>query len=134
MRSMIKDESGFTLIEMMIVVAIIAVLTAVAIPKFNDSLALTNTTRVQADLQSLDTAIAMYRLQNGKLPNDLSDLDEYIDVDNVEAPSGDIYIDGVLTSNSGDEEYMLTADKQNASFMGKTRADFGRKKTAGSGE
>lgn len=134
MRSMIKDESGFTLIEMMIVVAIIAVLTAVAIPKFNESLALTNTTRVQADLQSLDTAIAMYRLQNGKLPNDLSDLDEYIDVDNVEAPSGDIYIDGVLTSNSGDEEYTLTTDKQNASFMGKTRADFGRKKTAGSGE
>ena len=134
MRSMIKDESGFTLIEMMIVVAIIAVLTAVAIPKFNESLALTNTTRVQADLQSLDTAIAMYRLQNGKLPNDLSDLDEYIDVDNVEAPSGDIYIDGVLTSNSGDEEYTRTADKQNASVMGKTRDAFGRKKTAGSSE
>ena len=134
MRSIIKDESGFTLIEMMIVVAIIAILTAVAIPKFNESLALTNTTRVQADLQSLDTAIAMYRLQNGKLPNDLSDLDEYIDIDNIEAPSGDIYIDGVLANGSGDEEYTLTADKQNASFMVKTRGFFGINKTTGSNE
>lgn len=134
MKNMIKDENGFTLIEMMIVVAIIAILTAVAIPKFNESLAITNTTRVQADLQSLDTAIAMYQLQNGRLPNDLADLDEYIDIDNVEAPSGDIYIDGVLTTNSGDEKYTLTSDKHNASFMGKTRTDFGKKKTTSSDE
>lgn len=132
MKNIIRDENGFTLIEMMIVVAIIAILTAVAIPKFNESLALTNTTRVQADLQSLDTAIAMYRLQNGKLPNDLSDLDDYIDIASVQAPSGDVYIDGVLTPNSDNENYALTADKQNASFMGKTRTDFSRKSATGS--
>ena len=48
MKRILRDEKGFTLIEMMIVVAIIAILSAVAIPKFNESLALTNTTRVQA--------------------------------------------------------------------------------------
>lgn len=34
------SEDGFTLIEMMIVVAIIAILTAIALPKFNESLAM----------------------------------------------------------------------------------------------
>ena len=52
------SEDGFTLIEMMIVVAIIAILTAIALPKFNKSLAKENTSRVQADLQNLNTAIA----------------------------------------------------------------------------
>ena len=61
------SEDGFTLIEMMIVVAIIAILTAIALPKFNESLAMANTSRVQADLQSLDTAIAMY------MPSSLQD-------------------------------------------------------------
>lgn len=132
MKRILRDEKGFTLIEMMIVVAIIAILSAVAIPKFNESLALTNTTRVQADLQSLDTAIAMYRLQNGKYPNDLSDLDDYIDVASVQAPSGDVYIDGVLTPNSDNENYTLSSNKQNAVFMGKLRTDFSQKATTNS--
>lgn len=132
MKRILRDEKGFTLIEMMIVVAIIAILSAVAIPKFNESLALTNTTRVQADLQSLDTAIAMYRLQNGKYPNDLSDLDDYIDVTSVQAPTGDVYIDGVLTPNSDNENYTLSSNKQNAVFMGKLRTDFSQKATTNS--
>lgn len=132
MKRILRDEKGFTLIEMMIVVAIIAILSAVAIPKFNESLALTNTTRVQADLQSLDTAIAMYRLQTGKYPNDLSDLDDYIDVASVQAPTGDVYIDGVLTSNNDNENYTLSSDKQNAVFMGKLRTDFSQKATTNS--
>ncbi len=123
-----KEQGGFTLIEMMIVVAIIAILTAVAIPRFNESLALTNTARVQADLQSLDTAIAMYRVQNGKAPQALSDLNDYIDVDNIKAPTGDVYINGVLTSNDSDATYELTSDKYNASFMGKMRTEFGKAK------
>lgn len=132
MKRILQDEKGFTLIEMMIVVAIIAILSAVAIPKFNESLALTNTTRVQADLQSLDTAIAMYRLQTGKYPNDLNDLDDYIDVASVQAPTGDVYIDGVLTPNTDNENYTLSTDKQNAVFMGKLRTDFSQKATTSS--
>ena len=111
---------------MMIVVAIIAILTAIALPKFNESLAMANTSRVQADLQSLDTAIAMYKVQNNRAPQDISDLDEYIDVENIKAPTGDVYINGVLTSNETGENYSLNSDKTNATFMGKTRMEFGK--------
>ncbi len=121
-----KGQEGFTLIEMMIVVAVIAILTAVAIPKFNESLTLANTARVQADLQSLDTAIAMYRVQNGTVPQALTDLDEFIDTANIKAPGGDVYIGGELTGNEKGEDYALSADKMNATFMGKTRTEFGK--------
>lgn len=128
MTSFIKEQKGFTLIEMMIVVAIIAILTAVAIPKFNESLAMTNTARVQADLQSLDTAIAMYRVQhNGQAPSNLKDLENFIEVDKIEAPGGDVYINGVLTSNENKENYTLASGGKNALFMGKTRSEFGNK-------
>lgn len=129
-KSLWLKEDGFTLMEMMIVVAIIAILTAIALPKFNESLALANTARVQADLQSLDTAIAMYRVQNGSAPQAITDLDEYIDVDNVKAPTGDVYIDGVLTPNENNENYALNSDKTNATFMGKTRVEFGKTTSA----
>lgn len=128
MKVFIKAQQGFTLIEMMIVVAIIAILTAVAIPKFNESLAMTNTARVQADLQSLDTAIAMYRVQKGGgVPLSLQDLTDFIEVDKIKAPGGDVYINGVLTSNENGATYELTSDRKNASFMGKTRSEFGNK-------
>lgn len=128
MKNFIKAQQGFTLIEMMIVVAIIAILTAVAIPKFNESLAMTNTARVQADLQSLDTAIAMYRVQNnGKAPASLKDLADFIEVDKIEAPGGDVYINGVLTSNENNENYTLASGGKNALFMGKARSEFGNK-------
>ena len=35
----------------------------------------------------LDTAIAMYKVQNNRAPQDISDLDEYIDVENIKAPN-----------------------------------------------
>ena len=121
------SEDGFTLIEMMIVVAIIAILTAIALPKFNESLAMANTSRVQADLQSLDTAIAMYKVQNNRAPQDISDLDEYIDVENIKAPTGDVYVNGVLNSNETGENYSLNSDKNKMLlFMGKTRMEFGK--------
>ena len=115
---------------MMIVVAIIAILTAIALPKFNESLAMANTARVQADLQSLDTAIAMYRVQNDTVPQSIADLSDYIDVDNIKAPTGDVYIDGVLTSNESGENYSLNADKTNATFLGKTRVEFANKNSS----
>lgn len=130
LKKLFQQRQGFTLIEMMIVVAVIAVLTAIAVPKFNESLAMANTARVQADLQSLDTAIAMYRVNEGKAPQSLADLSEYIDTDNLKAPGGDVYIGGVLTSNENGDTYILSDDKTNATFMGKVRTEFGRESKA----
>ena len=45
----------------MVVIAILGVLAAIAIPRFNESTAKANTARVQADLRTIDSASVQYQ-------------------------------------------------------------------------
>ena len=57
-----KRSSGFTLIEIMIVVVILAVLAATIIPQFSTSVNDSKVSAMQTNLQSLRTQIQLYRL------------------------------------------------------------------------
>jgi prepilin-type N-terminal cleavage/methylation domain-containing protein len=61
-----SKRGGFTLVEIMIVVAIIALLAAIAVPNFLRARKRSQATRILEDLRDLDHAIDQYAIDNGK--------------------------------------------------------------------
>lgn len=59
-------RKAFTLIELLIVVAIIAILAAIAVPNFLEAQTRAKVSRAEADLRSLATAVESYRIDNNR--------------------------------------------------------------------
>jgi prepilin-type N-terminal cleavage/methylation domain-containing protein len=67
-----KNQKGFTLVELMIVVAIIGILAAIAIPKFADMLEKSREGATKGNLSSVNSGISLYVSDNqGQVPNTL---------------------------------------------------------------
>ena len=60
--------SGFTLIEIMVVVIIIGLLAAVIVPQVVNKVDEARVAKAKQDIQSLETALTMFRLDNSKYP------------------------------------------------------------------
>jgi general secretion pathway protein G len=63
-----KGERGFTLIEMMIVVAIIAILVSILVPNFIRARAQAQTAACEANIKEIATALELYETDNEKYP------------------------------------------------------------------
>lgn len=66
-----KQQKGFTLIELMIVVAIIGILASVAIPMYGDYVTRTRLSTAFSSVSNIKTAIALARQEGRAIPANL---------------------------------------------------------------
>ena len=69
-----RGTAGFTLIEIMIVVIIIAIMGAMVLPRLTGRTEEARRKRAQVDIANVESAIDLYELDTGKFPSQLGDL------------------------------------------------------------
>jgi type II secretion system protein G len=73
-KMMKRNNKGFTLVELMVVLLIIGILVAIAIPIYNSTQAKAKERACEANLRTLDGAAAQYHAANEGWPNDINNL------------------------------------------------------------
>jgi type IV pilus assembly protein PilE len=121
-------EAGFTLVELLVCVAIIGLLAALAFPRVASAIMTSREAQVQADLKLIETALAQHYLEHGFYPIKLNDLEDrgylpsrmtfkspvsghwyFYAVDNGKARSARAFILGAPPKNAGDEVHLFHA-------------------------
>ena len=94
MKKLTNKRAGFTLVEIMIVVAIIALLAAIAVPGFLRARKRSQASKIINDLRLVDAAVDQYAIERGKKTDDVvlvADWTEYVKKDtNLYATGADL--------------------------------------------
>jgi prepilin-type N-terminal cleavage/methylation domain-containing protein len=99
-----KNRGGFTLVEIMIVVAIIALLAAIAVPNFLRARKRSQATRILEDLRIIDSAIDQYAIEankSGGATVNWTDVQAYLKRGSVIYNSNGVDLLGAAFGNAG---------------------------------
>src|SRR5213082_2606345 len=70
-------RAGFTLVEIMIVVAVIALLAAIAVPGFLRARKRSQASKILNDLRMIDGAVDQYAIETGKKTGDVVNVSDW---------------------------------------------------------
>jgi type IV pilus assembly protein PilA len=108
MRKLLKQQEGFTLVELMIVVVILGILAGIGVQQYNAVQEKAREGVDKANRKMIENAIQLYRAINGSNPA------------NIEALVG-YGIEAGMTDPGGDEYYLDILDETGETIEIKTR-------------
>ena len=98
------NQKGFATLEVILMVVVIGILASIAVPRFDSVTTAANTAKIQADLSTIDTAIAVFSLENPSSNPTWESLSPYLkDAENIKPPKGKCYIKGTSTDVPADK-------------------------------
>ncbi len=123
MERTLKNQKGFTLVELLIVVIILGILAAVAIPQFGDSTQEAREETLNTNLATLRSAVELYMAHHGEYPGALS-------TDGLETATNDAQCKAAfiaqLTQYTDGRGY-ATNDRGDASLVGTVYGPYMKK-------
>lgn len=69
-----RNKKGFTLVELVVVIAILGILAAIAVPRFLGSLDTAEENADQSTLSAVSSAVSLYYMEHGSYPTDTETL------------------------------------------------------------
>ncbi|OGI68224.1 hypothetical protein A2738_02030 [Candidatus Nomurabacteria bacterium RIFCSPHIGHO2_01_FULL_42_15] len=93
-----KNKKGFTLIELLVVVAIISLLASVVLASLKSAREKSRDTARAQTFKSIQNALELYRTDNGKYPNSITQCVNGCDIDPYNFPGGRPNLSSVLVA------------------------------------
>jgi general secretion pathway protein G len=116
-----SSERGFTLVELMVVVAVIGVLATIAIPLYSNVQARGRLAKAQADSRTLASAVSVYGAHMGRIPSTLIQLTA-VSTNALGQPGGP-FMASVPTAPGGWATYSYTPNVSAGTFTISTSGD-----------
>lgn len=112
------DKKGFTITELMVVIVVMSILMAVAIPTFLGIRRRADASACRTNLEIIDGALGTWAVDNSPGPDQdvlVSDINPYMHdgFDSLEEPNGGRYAQDAGTGNPDDDIVVTTDDDGN---------------------
>lgn len=82
-----RNRKGFTLVELVVVIAILGILAAIAVPRFINAVDEAQAATDAANVKALQAAVNLYFMENAAYPSSLNDLVNKNYIDSIPTPN-----------------------------------------------